>query len=422
MLMILTFDKQTILQFDVIPPLYLPFFNLNGVQDYYKYDQFDIDPFHVWAGATSGSPILIAGGSFFGFLNETGGRFSYDARGVLTITCPAGQKLYYNENCNPFTEWELYNQEIRKNFPKQKQEAFWSNLEYCTWVEQKKEAVLGGNLENQAPLCEQFVYDYMKRIDKMKLPKGKLTIDDGWDIRYAPSGRRVYGNWEIDRIKFPHMEQLVKDMKEEGFEPGLWFAPFAFTPNSELGLKYPHLIGDVWNRDFRWHFIKPDPVLYEYYTQIFTKYVEMGFRKFKLDIAYGIKADMKQLLAMIQDIVKKLDPTIELECHVPDIFVSRYCDTVRLNDVGFEQAWKMVTIEHYRTCRYSASDKILNLDHLGTNTPISNVEDYLEHTKMLLSLKDGYPCVSLLPDLFGQAATDIFVGCVKEWQEEHKKK
>ena len=52
---------------------------------------------------------------------------------------------------------------------------------------------------------------------------------------------------------------------------------------------------------------------------------------------------------------------------------------------------------------------------------ISNVEDYLEHTKMLLSLKDGYPCVSLLPDLFGQAATDIFVGCVKEWQEEHKK-
>ena len=131
---------------------------------------------------------------------------------------------------------------------------------------------------------------------------------------------------------------------------------------------------------------------------------------------------MKQLLAMIQEIVKKLDPTIELECHVPDIFVSRYCDTVRLNDVGFEQAWKMVTIEHYRTCRYSASDKILNLDHLGTNTPISNVEDYLEHTKMLLSLKDGYPCVSLLPDLFGQTATDIFVGCVKEWQEEHKKK
>ena len=27
----------------------------------------------------------------------------------------------------------------------------------------------------------------------------------------------------------------------------------------------------------------------------------MGFRKFKLDIAYRIKADMKQLLAMIQE-------------------------------------------------------------------------------------------------------------------------
>ncbi len=83
---------------------------------------------------------------------------------------------------------------------------------------------------------------------------------------------------------------------------------------------HPHLIRDTWNRDFRWHFIRPDSILEEYYTRIFTQYVEMGFRKFKLDIAYGVKSEMKQLLSMIYGIIKKLDSTIEVECHVPDIF------------------------------------------------------------------------------------------------------
>lgn len=424
--MIQTFINETILQFKVMPPLYLPFYNRWNANAYYKYEAFDLDPFTLNASSTSGSPVVIAGGSFFGFMNENGGRFSYDGRGTLTITCSAGQALYYNEDCNPYAEWEKYSQAVLEGMPQQKKEAFWSGLEYCTWVEQKKDAVLQRKKQMQACLNEQFVYDYMKRVDKLGLPKGKLTIDDGWDIRYAPDGQRVYGNWEIDRTKFPHMEQLVKDMKAEGFEPGLWFAPFTFTANCELAKKYPHLMGEVYSQatesNQAWLYIRPDEVLKEYYQRVFSYYADMGFRKFKLDIAYGNKAEMKQLLAMIYEIIKKLDPTIEVECHVPDIFVARYCDTVRINDVNFDEEgrWRGTTLEHYKVCRYSAYEKILNLDHLGTNTPVPKEEDYLEHTKMLLGLEGGYPCVSLLPDFFGKKAEDVFTKEIWKWQERER--
>lgn len=424
--MIKTFEKETVLQFRVLPPLHLPFYNEGNQNAYYKYEAFDMDPFTVCAGPTSGSPVILTETGFYGFMNESGGRFVYDGCGTLSIHCPAGQVLYFNEDCNPYAEWQEYNRLILQSFPEQKNEDFWGVIEYCTWVEQKKAGRMQGMAREQDSLCEQLVYDYMKRVDQMKLPRGKLTIDDGWDFRCGPDGRRIFGNWEINRKKFPHMEKLVRDMKEEGFIPGLWFSPFLFTTDSDLALKHPELQGNTWAKDektgFHWRFIRPSRELEDYYTKIFTYYVDMGFRKFKLDIAYDNKAEMKILLEMMYKIIKKLDPTIEVECHIPDIFASRYCDTVRMNDVNFDDKgiWRQVTMEHYKTCRFSSPHKILNLDHLGTNTPIPKVELFLEHTKMLLALDGGYPCVSLLPDLFGKAATDIYVNAVREWKERQK--
>jgi hypothetical protein len=74
-----------------------------------------------------------------------------------------------------------------------------------------------------------------------------------------------------------------------------------------------------------------------------------------------------------------------------------------------------VSTEHYKVCRYSSPDKILNLDHLGTNTPTPKEEDFMAHSEMLLKLKGGYPCVSLLPDFFSQKAADQFKGMIWDW-------
>ncbi len=421
--------EETILTFSILPPLYLPFYNEWGANAYSTYSKFSYDPFTIRASSTSGSPVIVTGTCFFGFMNDTGGKFSYDGCNTLTITCPAGQVLYYNQDCNPFDEWLTYNQIILKNDTASKTEDFWNKIEYCTWVDQKNAAAIQGIEDVHAPLCEEYVYSYMKRVNKLKLPKGKLTIDDGWDIRYANDGKMLYGNWQINREKFPHMEKLVKDMQEEGFIPGLWFAPFTFTPNSELAQKHPELVGEPFGGSAesesvrKLMFIKPSPCLEEYYTKIFSYYIDMGFRKFKLDMSYGCKNEMIALLKCIYKVIKKQNPTVEVEAHIPDIFASRYCDTVRINDVCFDDAdaWRAVTMEHYKVCRYSSSDKILNLDHLGTNTPVPKGELYLEHTKILLNLSGGYPCVSLLPDFFGGKICDEFVESVCAWYQQNNK-
>jgi hypothetical protein len=369
---------------------------------------------------------LLTPCGFFGFLNEAGGRFSYDGKGTLTVSCPAGQMLYYNESCNPYEEWLSYNATILAECEKSEPQAFFGELEYCTWVDQKRFATEAGTRDMQSALNEAYVYDYMRRIDRLGLPHGKLTIDDGWDVSVDASGGRIYGNWQVNREKFPHMERLVRDMTDEGFIPGLWFAPFTLTPNCEIAKKHPELIGEVWQKrtelGIDWTFIKPASVLEKYYTDIFSYYIGMGFKKLKLDMSYGKKGDMKALLKMIYGIVKRIDPTVEVEAHIPDIFVSRYSDTVRINDVVFddEGKWRGVTMEHYKVCRYSSPDKILNLDHLGTNTPIPREADFLEHTEMLLGLSGGYPSVSLLPDLYGGATADRFRAAVREWKERHR--
>ena len=425
--MITTFEHDTELKFSVLPPLFLPFFNRWGQNAYRWYAPFSFDPFTLRAESTSGSPVLLSDGAFWGFLKPVGGRFSYDGCGTLTVTCSAGQALYYEENVNPYDAWQRYNRVVMPADDSPKQD-FWRGLEYCTWVDQKHQAILENKNSPWYALSEKFVYDYMRRVEKLGLPHGKLTIDDGWDVRFAPDNSLCYGNWDVDREKFPHMEQLVKDMAHEGFLPGLWFAPFTMTPNCRLAQAHPELLGGPFagsaESESSRHlmFLRPDPILENYYTDVFEPYVAMGFKKFKMDMSYGPKNEMIELMRMMHRVIKRMDPTVEIEAHISDIFAMPYCDTVRINDVAFDEAgaWRGVTMEHYKVCLYSSAGKTLNLDHLGTNTPDPKEEEYLEHTKMLTSLSGGYPCVSLLPDRFGPRAEEVFREQILRWQKKQE--
>ncbi|MBP3666566.1 MAG: alpha-galactosidase [Clostridia bacterium] len=423
------FDTETVLTFTVMPPLYRPYYNGWGSNVYATYDPFCQDPFTINASSTSGSPVILACHKFFGFMNQVGGSFSYDGAYRLTVTCPAGQGLWVNEDCEPFSEWLAYNEAVLATLPPtQKPEDFWSGLEYCTWVDQKNRAVSLGYSEVQKAITSDFVYEYMRRVDKLKLPRGKLTIDDGWDVRdKAPDGKPCFGNWIVDREKFPNMRGLVSDMKNEGFIPGLWFAPFTVTPNCELIRKYPRLLGKYFpcgaelEESRKLSFLLPDPVLEDYYRSIFEPYIDMGFKKFKMDMSYGNKREMQELMRLMHKVIKSLDSTVEIEGHIGDLFASRYCDTVRINDVNFNiRDWRAVTTEHYKVCRYSSHDKVLNFDHIGTNTPMPREEDYLDHARMLCRMEGGFPCVSLLPDVFRVHAADVLRGELLEWEQERR--
>ena len=65
---------------------FLYFYNQGNVNVYYKYEKFDFDPFNIKASSTSGSPVVLTQGGFFGFLNDMGGRFSHDGKGKLIMT------------------------------------------------------------------------------------------------------------------------------------------------------------------------------------------------------------------------------------------------------------------------------------------------------------------------------------------------
>jgi len=405
-------NEKCEMKFRVNPPLFLPFYNVPLQNKYYTEKKFSYNPFTIKASSTSGSPVVITENKFFGFLNKCGGEFSFDGTTYLTVTLYEGQELYYNENCNPYEEWGKYSKLVR-NGKEKVNESFWSNLEYCTWVEQTKHAKFSG-LTNHDVINEKFVYDYMDKIEKMGLPKGKLTIDDGWAINRTANGEYLMGNWEINRNKFPNMEKLVEDIKERGFIPGLWLAPFASTPDSELAKQHPELLGTPYDVNRKWYnLICNEEILRPYYRKLFRKYADMGFMKFKLDISYGPKNEMIDILKIISEEIKSINPKIEIESHIPDIFASEYADTIRTNDVLIDREgkWRYVTAGRYNVCRNSSPDRIINLDHIGANDSLVSAKDFMEHFEMLkqYSKESGaYLVVSYLPDLFTEEIQEKF--------------
>lgn len=414
---IITAEEKYERSFITTGPLYLPFYNLWGKNVYWRTDAFDLDPIHLRADSTSGSPVIINGNLFIGFLNDVGGRFIFDGVRTLTVSIEKGQKIMIKENGDPYQAWEEYNGYFASD---NHEEAFWQRLEFCTWVEQTKQAMLSAR-DNYKVINEKFVYNYLERIEKMGLPKGKFTIDDGWAVNYLPDGRYTSANWEIDRKKFPHFENLIKELSSAGYTPGLWFNPFCATPDAEIIQKHSELLSDRFfhvERNSRF-FNVDEEILRPYYHDVFSKYVEIGIKKFKIDIAYDKKSDMISMLRIMSEEIRKIDPSIEIESHIPDIFAAPYCDTVRLNDVSIDESglWKSVTSGHFDVCRLSAAGKILNLDHIGSNAGLQSAEDFMAHWHLLRSFllkTKSYPVVSCLPDIYSENICKQFCDEINE--------
>lgn len=396
--------------FTVSAPIFTPFYNEWGANVYYQTQAFDRDPLRLWANSTPGSPVILAQGLFIGFLNAVGGRVAFDGVRTLTLSLEAGQTVMICEGGDPYEAWEQYNARFDTARPKEK---FWNRLEYCTWVDQRRAAELTGR-HGYDFITEERVYAYMDRIEKLGLPKGKLTIDDGWSVLVDESGRKCHGNWEIDRAKFPHFEQLIADMTERGYTPGLWFAPFSATRNSEIALANPGLLTEDYIPDRDQYFFNYDEtVLRPYYHNLFERFIRIGIRKFKMDIAYGPKDLMIALLRLMSEEIRAIDPTVEIESHMPDIFAVPYADTVRLNDVSLEMRdWGYVTCGHFEVCRHSAAGRILNLDHIAGNSGLPTAQAYMKHWHLLRSFlleTESYPVISNLPDLYDEAVSRQFV-------------
>jgi hypothetical protein len=372
--------------------------------------------------------VLLGKNFFAGFLHpHLDSEFSFDGH---TVTCrmPKGQELYYSEG-NPLQIWKKYNQYIASGFQMKDQSKVTTlpEIEYCTWVEQKKTALkcYGSSNMNETinVLNDKFIDDYIHRIKKLGLPEGVLTLDHGWAIG---SDNFDFDLTHPDRSKFNDFAATIHRIKDAGFIPGLWFAPAFCYKTSSIYKKYPELIGEQFTGANENGFEFPvyyfnvtqenKEILSEWFKKLFTPYLEMGVKKLKIDFTYNNKSMMIKIIELLSNAVKSVCDDVEIEGHIPDIFATPYQDAIRLNDVVPQEDcdWQGIFNAHYEVSRNSAWKTQLNLDHIGTNSPKISEEDFLKSLAQFKN-KRGYPVVSMLPDHF----SDNTISVMKNYLERY---
>lgn len=403
--------------------VFLPFRGSGFYNSYYQEGAFCYD-LHQYHGGTSGPDGVCSWDHIALFLTDRGGKISSDGH-TVTIEIPAGQSLLYmNDATDEAEKWSLYKQLVQlPELPTVPRQDFWFLPEYVTWVEQGRVAKPKG-LHPRVALDEQFVLDYMDRIEALGLPKGKLTLDDGWqELCDGDMNTWTDGYWQPDSKKFPDFAGLIATIKARGFVPSLWLGIPSVPHQARLVTDNPALFDGVDQDENeqmgdRYYYVA-DEALYQHFTNVLTPLAEMGIRKFKFDFFYGPRKRMREIMAVLHQVVRDIDPTIEIESHHPDPFFSCYCDTFRLNDVhcvpGFD--WRGLTLAHIYLANHLATDCILNLDHLGGNTATVCEDMFLQHLQLFDAVqpKPQYPVISILPDQFSADGLQA----VKTYIEQH---
>ncbi|MCH2176544.1 MAG: hypothetical protein MK193_12535 [Lentisphaeria bacterium] len=400
--------------FQVSGPLFCPYYNADenglGSVDYYRKNAFTHNPFTLPAKGCSGSPVIRdREGRFWGFMNCDsiwGVSYSYDGKETLTVTVPEGQKLYTSLEKSADLNWLTYNKlvtdslnyKVVSNYPK-----FWDQLEYCTWVEQKYVAQCVGPKERaQEHISDKFIRDYVDKLNAFDYPKGKLTLDHGWNLDSLASG---FGTWEFRQDSCSQMQSTVDYIRDNGHIAGLWIGFPKIHAESNIAKQIPQLVGEKFatlseNGKDVMHYLADIPALYDYAYETIERFYKMGFMKFKIDMSYHKKHLMKPIHQNLYNAAKAIDPHIEMEFHVPDIFLAQYADVIRTNDVWVtdDLPWWQLTNLRYEVCTKSAPGRIINRDHVGGNDCRNLTEkQYLAH---LDTYKQGigYPLISMLPN------------------------
>ncbi|WP_298488157.1 alpha-galactosidase [uncultured Maribacter sp.] len=407
-------------------PLFCPYHSIStpeekgGGAHYYKSQAFVHNPFTIQASGMSGSPIIIdANGIFVGFMTSYGfenSTFNFDGKETLTVSVPQGQELFIDEKGNGDEAWKAYNTVMmqRLNFkPMTTTPDFWSDVEYCTWVEQKYRSKVRRGHFNL--LTHDFVASYLDKIIEYGYPKGKMTLDHGWGQFPDGTINSGFGTWHADPKKFPDFKKTMDMISEKGFTPGLWIAFPKIHHASSIAKKYPDLLGDwkaTGNVDKktaeRW--LNPKADIFEYASEVIYRFYTIGVRKFKIDMSYNTKSDMLHIHKELYRAAKAINPYIEMEFHVPDIFFAKYTDVTRTNDVWLNDNydWPARVKTHYEVAYKSSPGRAINLDHIGGNDSTREAlteQKYLKHLEMFKG-KTGYPLVSVLPHHISQKCVD----------------
>ena len=147
------------------------------------------------------------------------------------------------------------------------------------------------------------VRENLQRIARERLPLDVFVIDDGYETSI--------GDWlNVDKAKYPDgMAQIAQQIRESGYRPGIWIAPFAASASSTLYANHPDWVlrneqaepivaWQHWGQDI----YALDLSLVDvqgWLTDVFrTLSEEWGFEFFKIDFVFsaalaGVRSDAR---------------------------------------------------------------------------------------------------------------------------------
>ncbi len=82
---------------------------------------------------------------------------------------------------------------------------------------------------------EKTVLDNLSAKQERNIPLDVYMVDDFWEP--------FYGDWYAVKEKFPHGMRFIADrIREAGMRPGIWSAPFAVSPKSEMAKQHEDML------------------------------------------------------------------------------------------------------------------------------------------------------------------------------------
>lgn len=227
---------------------------------------------------------------------------------------------------------------------------------WCSWY------YYGGKVTQES------ILENMEILKREKLPVKYIQIDAGWQVRN--------GDWE-ENSKFPMgMKALAADIKEAGFIPGIWIAPFHFEKESKPVKEH----GNDW-------FVRNDggevdpSYLIDYSVKEAREWlfelgrkisVEWGYRYIKVDLISGYLAingykkhgfnGLNNFCTMMRTLRSAVtEDTMLLSCTSPLGASAGYADCLRVSDDIFEK-WSSLKLVAKQVLRRYFTAEYIRLD------------------------------------------------------------
>ncbi len=181
-------------------------------------------------------------------------------------------------------------------------------------------------------ISQDIILENAHAIKNQNLDFDYIQIDDGWQM--------AMGDWEANERFSSGMKKLADDIKELGFKPAIWVAPFFFAKESQTFIKHKDWFIDGGNTKFPMiDYSKKAPR--EWLRKLFSKLSRVwGYRYIKVDLVLqklgmngfeqkGFSAlnNFRQALEIMRKAVTK--DTVILTCTSPIGASSGLVDSVR---------------------------------------------------------------------------------------------